>query len=154
MFLVSSLPNRKAASLLEQLTGSGTSVLIRSSDFNVTSELVAATYGVPRNMVKVLTQTECDLLETETAYRPESEGVLIHSGSCASFLGGLRAALCAAQGEHMARLVQAAAIILSAILGVVLAFAAGLGALGLGAVLGYQLAWCVLTLALPVLKKP
>ena len=25
---------------------------------------------------------------------------------------------------------------------------------GLGAVLGYQLAWCVLTLALPVLKKP
>lgn len=102
-------------------------MLIRSSDFNVTSELVAATYGVPRNMVKVLTQTECDLLETETAYRPESEGVLIHSGSCASFLGGLRAALCAAQGEHMARLVQAAAIILSAILGVVLAFAAGLG---------------------------
>lgn len=54
----------------------------------------------------------------------------------------------------MARLVQAAAIILSAILGVVLAFAAGLGALSLGAVLGYQLAWCVLTLALPVLKKP
>lgn len=154
MFLVSYLPNRKAASILEQLTGSGTSVLIRSSDFNVTSELVAATYGVPRNMVKVLTQTECDLLETETAYRPESEGVLIHSGSCASFLGGLRAALCAAQGEHMARLVQAAAIILSAILGVVLAFAAGLGALSLGAVLGYQLAWCVLTLALPVLKKP
>ncbi|MFQ7159616.1 MAG: hypothetical protein ACLRPX_08350, partial [Ruthenibacterium sp.] len=153
MFLVSYLPNRKAASILEQLTGSGTSVLIRSSDFNVTSELVAATYGVPRNMVKVLTQTECDLLETETAYRPESEGVLIHSGSCASFLGGLRAALCAAQGEHMARLVQAAAIILSAILGVVLAFAAGLGALSLGAVLGYQLAWCVLTLALPVLKK-
>ena len=147
MFLVSYLPNRKAASILEQLTGSGTSVLIRSSDFNVTSELVAATYGVPRNMVKVLTQTE-------TAYRPESEGVLIHSGSCASFLGGLRAALCAAQGEHMARLVQAAAIILSAILGVVLAFAAGLGALSLGAVLGYQLAWCVLTLALPVLKKP
>ena len=66
----------------------------------------------------------------------------------------MRAALCAAQGEHMARLVQAAAIILSAILGVVLAFAAGLGALSLGAVLGYQLAWCVLTLALPVLKKP
>ena len=154
MFLVSYLPNRKAASILEQLTGSGTSVLIRSSDFNVTSELVAATYGVPRNMVKVLTQTECDLLETETAYRPESEGVLIHSGSCASFLGGLRAALCAAQGEHMARLVQAAAIILSALLGVILAFAAGLGALSLGAVLVYQLAWCVLTLALPVLKKP
>ena len=50
MFLVSYLPNRKAASILEQLTGSGTSVLIRSSDFNVTSELVAATYGVPRNI--------------------------------------------------------------------------------------------------------
>ena len=51
-------------------------------------------------------------------------------------------------------LVQAAAIILSALLGVILAFAAGLGALSLGAVLVYQLAWCVLTLALPVLKKP
>ena len=92
MFLVSYRPDRRAAETLDSLAQSGISVLVQADDFNITAPLVAATYGIPEGTVKVLSQHEQDALETELAYRPESEGVMMHTGACASFLGGMRAA--------------------------------------------------------------
>ena len=154
MFIVSYKPSRSAAQILNRLTAGGISVLVQSEDFNVTSELVSATYRIPRGTVKVLSQPECDALNAETAYRATSEGVMIHDGSCASFLAGMRAASCAAQGERLARLVQAGAICFGAAVSVVLAFCSGLAGLGLGVVLTYQLAWTAFTIAMPLLKRP
>lgn len=154
MFVVSYRPSRAAAQILNRLTRSGISVIVQSDDFNVTSELVSATYRIGKGTVKVLSQPECDALNAETAYRATSEGVMIHDGTCASFLGGMRAASCAADGEHLARNVQAGAIIFSAVLSAVLAVFAALGGLSLGIVLLYQIAWAALTVALPLLKKP
>lgn len=154
MFIVSYRPSRSAAQILSRLTKSGISVIVQSDDFNVTSELMAATYRIGKGTVKVLSQPECDALDAETAYRATSEGVMIHDGTCASFLGGMRAASCAADGEHLARNVQAGAMIFSAVLGLVLAFFAALGGLSLGIVLLYQIAWAALTVAIPLLKKP
>lgn len=89
MFLVSYRPDRRAAETLDSLAQSGISVLVQADDFNITAPLVAATYGIPEGTVKVLSQHEQDALETELAYRPESEGVMMHTGACASFLGGM-----------------------------------------------------------------
>ena len=94
------------------------------------------------------------MLQAETAYRAESEGIMVHSGTCASFLGGMRAAASAASGERLARVVQAAAIFLSAAFGILLALYAGLSSISLGAVLLYQLAWALLTVAMPLAKRP
>ena len=154
MFLVSYKPSRGAARILNSLTRSGISVIVQSEDFNVTSSLVASTYRIPQSTVKVLSQPECDALNAETAYRATSDGVMIHDGSCASFLGGMRAASCAAAGEHLARSVQAGAILFSALVCVVLSFYAGLAGLSLGLVILYQLAWGAITVAMPVIKRP
>lgn len=154
MFLVSYKPSKGAAQILHRLASSGISVLVQSDDFNVTSELVSATYRIPQGTVKVLSQPECDALNAETAYRATSDGVMIHDGTCASFLSGMRAASCAATGEHLARTVQAGAIVFSAVVCVVLALCSGLAGLNLGIALLYQLAWCALTVAMAVMKKP
>ncbi|WP_367925621.1 hypothetical protein [uncultured Ruthenibacterium sp.] len=154
MFLVSYRPNAGARKILDRLAQSGISVLVQSDDFNVTSKLVASTYRIPKGTIKVLSRPECDVLQAETAYRAESEGIMVHSGTCASFLGGMRAAASAASGERLARIVQAAAIILSAGFGILLAFYAGLGSISLGAVLLYQMAWALLTVAMPLAKRP
>jgi hypothetical protein len=154
MFVVSYQPNMGAQDTLDRLGQNGISVLILSDDFNVTGPLVSATYGVPAGMVKVLSQPECDALLTQTAYRAESDGVMIHTGTCASFLGGLRAAACAASGERFARIIQATSIFLGAVAGAALALNAGLSGMALGAVLLYQLGWTLFTVAVPLAKKP
>ena len=154
MFLVSYAPNRGAARILNSLTRSGISVIVRSEDFNITSGLVANTYRIPQNTVKVLAQSEYDALNVETAYRATSDGVMIHDGSCKSFLGGMRAASCAAAGEHLARNVQAGAILLSAVVCLLLSFYAGLSGMSLGLVVFYQAAWSAITVAMPFLRRP
>ncbi|MFQ7003267.1 MAG: hypothetical protein ACLRRT_06035 [Ruthenibacterium lactatiformans] len=126
MFLVSYRPDRRAAETLDSLAQSGISVLVQADDFNITAPLVAATYGIPEGTVKVLSQHEQDALETELAYRPESEGVMMHTGACASFLGGMRAAARAAAGERLAGVVQTVAVALGAVLSVALGFYEGL----------------------------
>lgn len=154
MFLVSYRPDRRAAETLDSLTQSGISVLVQADDFNITAPLVAATYGLPEGTVKVLSQHEQDALEIELAYRPESEGVMMHTGGCASFLGGMHAAARAAAGERLAGVVQTAAAALGAALGLALCFYEGLTGLSLGAVLVYQLVWCGIIAAVPFAKKP
>lgn len=154
MFLVSYRPDRRAAETLDSLAQSGISVLVQADDFNITAPLVAATYGIPEGTVKVLSQHEQDALETELAYRPESEGVMMHTGACASFLGGMRAAARAAAGERLAGVVQTAAVALGAVLSVALGFYEGLTGLSLGTVLAYQLVWCAIIASVPFAKKP
>ena len=93
------------------------------------------------------------MLAPHTAYAETSEGCMTHMGSFASFVGGLRAAAGAAWGEKVASLVQAAGVGISCLLALVMAFTGGIGALGLPALVLYQAAWAVLTLAMPLLKK-
>lgn len=154
MFVVSYQPIDSARTILDRLAKNGTSVLVKSDDFNVTSQMVSSAYQIPLSTIKVLSQPECDALITQTGYRAESDGVMIHKGTCESFLGGMRAAGCAAEGERLARLVQTAAIALSAVFSLVLSFYAGLGGLALGAVLLYQVAWGLFTVAVPLSKRP
>lgn len=154
MFLVSYRPSRRAAEALSRLADSGASVLIQAEDFNITAQLVADAYGLPEGAVKVLSQAEQDALEAELSYRPESEGVMIHNGSCASLLGGMYAAARAAAGERLAGLALAAAVGMGIVAGVAISFSQGLAGLSLGLVLAYQLIWSAAIAAAPFLKKP
>ena len=83
----------------------------------------------------------------------EASGVMIHNGTCASFLGGLRAAARAAANENISSTVQTAAIIFSLIMCVVLSFSNGLTGLALLAIVLYHIGWCALTAVLPILFK-
>lgn len=154
MFLVSYTPNKTAGRILNSLTRSGISVLVQSEDFNLSRELVAQIYHISPTTVKVLNQIESDALDKKTAYRVSSDGIMIHDGSCQSFLGGMRGASCAADGEHLARNVQTISIFFSIVVCVLLSFYAGLSGLGLGIAAIYQLAWSAITVAMPVVKRP
>lgn len=154
MFLVSYRPSRRAAEALSRLAESGASVLIQAEDFNITAPLVTEAYGLPEGIVKVLSQPEQDALENELTYHPESEGVMIHGGTCASLLGGMYAAARTAAGEHLAGIVLACAAALGMASAVAISFSQGLAGLPLGLVLTYQLIWSAAIAAAPFLKKP
>ena len=98
-------------------------------------------------------EKERKTLGPELIFRPESEGVMTHLGSFASFVGGLRAAENAAAGEKLATMVQTAAVVFSCLIALGLTASGGLISLALPAVLLYQAAWTVLQLAMPLSKQ-
>lgn len=153
MFLVSYTPCEEIDEVLYNLTSAGISIVVKSDDFNITSNLISDLYGLKRNTVKVLNASERDVLAPKTAYLPESEGILTHLGSLSSFAGGLRAAAAASSGVNLSAFVQIAAVILGLILCLVLILSKSLVSISLTAVLLFQLAWTVLTVVLPFTKK-
>ena len=152
MFLVSYGPDEEMADTVEELRHGGISLLVKSSDFNITSDLVAECYGIDSSCVKVLSDSEVAALAPALSYLPESDGVMTHIGSFSSFIGGLRAAIAAAGAEHAASVVQASAVILALVLGLLLSVTTGLGSLSALAVLLYQLAWLILAVAVALTR--
>ena len=153
MFLVSYKANPEAAEILESLRHQGISVLLKSDDFSLNDELVAQVYDLPEGCIKVLSASERHTLAPMVEYRQSSEGCMGHLGSFVSFVGGLLAACGAASAERTSSLVQAAGIIVSALLALLLAFTGGTAALALPALILYQAAWAVLTLMIPMIKR-
>ena len=126
---------------------------MRSADFNITSALIADRYGISAESVKVLTGPELTSLNPSLSYLPESEGVMTHIGSFASFIGGLRAAIAAAGAEKAAAVVQTAAVVLGVLLSLLLSVTTGLGGLSPLAITLYHCAWLILTVAVPLMKR-
>ena len=153
MFLVSYKANEQAAHVLESLNRQGVSVLVKSDDFSLTTSLISQIYGLEEGSVKVLSGAERHALAPVTEYQQYSPGCMAHIGSFASFVGGLLAAAGAASAERTSSLVQAAGILVSVVLAVLLAFTGGMAALALSALVLYQAAWAVLTLMIPMLKR-
>ena len=84
--------------VIHSLYRRGISLLIKSDDCCLTEELIAQIYDLPQESVKILGQQERKTLGPELIFRTQSEGVMTHLGSFASFVGGLRAAENAAAG--------------------------------------------------------
>ncbi len=152
VFSLSYEANKIAASALKILTNSGINALIYSNDFNVSANLITKTYNISPQMIKILSQSEKELLTSQTEYIPESDGYMIHKNTVRSFIGGLRAASKAAQREKLANTVEFAGVLVAMILALILSFTGVLVSLSLYFVLIYQLAWCAITV-LPILLK-
>lgn len=145
--------DKTAKQTLDSLVKRGISILIKSDDCCLTEELVAEIYEIPVESIKILNQQERKILGPELIFRPQSQGIMTHLGSFASFIGGLKAAETAAAGEQLATIVQTASVIFSCIITIALAVSGGLISLALPAVLLYQASWTVLQLAMPLSKQ-
>ena len=146
-------PDPDTAAVLESLRQAGMSMIVDCDDFNCDVRLIEAVYGLPSGSVKVLDAAEREALAPATAWLPESEGNMLHLGSFASFVGGLEAAAGAAEGEYRASIVLAASVLISCVLAVIMSLAGGIVSLPLPALVLYQLAWAVLTLAFPLTRR-
>ncbi len=153
MFIVRYTADADVADTLKSLGRSGVSLLVQSSDMNLSAELVERVYDLPPGVVKVLGHKELEMLEPLTAYLPESEGVMTHIGSFSSFIGGIRAAAGCAAAEKMSNVVQIASAVLACVLCVLLVLSQGLAGLPVYIILVYQLGWTLLVSLLPFLRR-
>lgn len=153
MFLVSYKADQQAAEVLSELRHHGISVLVKSDDFSLNTQMVTEMYGLPEGCLKVLATSERRALEPLMEYSQYTEGCMGHIGTFASFVGGFLAASDAASAEKLSILVQTAGVAVSAILSILLAFTGGIAAIALPVLILYQAAWTVLTLVIPVIKR-
>lgn len=153
MFVLGYRADADVKEMLDEIYVSGLSLLVTSDDFNLTGERINTTYGIPTGCIKVLGAAESRQLAAHTAPRGGSEGAMAHATSFKGFIAGIRIAANAASMEKAAGILQAVSVILSALLVLVLTCTGGLGTLGLLTVLLYQLAWTVLILLLPLVKR-
>ncbi len=154
MFVVGYRPDTEVKELLDEVYISGLSLLVTSDDFNLTGDRINTVYGIPEGCIKVLGAAETERLAACTGYCSRATGAMLHTAtSLHSYLDGIRIAAAAAGMEKAACTLQTAAVIVSAVLVIVLTCTGGLGALGVAAVLLYQLAWLLLTLLLPFAKQ-
>ncbi len=153
MFVLGYRPDADVKEMLDEIYVSGLSLLVTSDDFNLTGERINTTYGIPSGCIKVLGAAESRQLAAHTACSTGCEGAMAHATSFKGFIAGIRIAANAAGMEKVANILQAVSVILTALLVLVLTCTGGLGALGLPTVLLYQLAWVVLILLLPLVKR-
>ncbi len=146
MYIVGYNANASTKRSLDGLIQSGFSVVIQSDDFNITSQKAANIYNLPSGSVKVLSQTEQDMLVGQTEYMPESEGYMVHSGTSKSFIGAIKAATQAARREKACNTVQIAAVLLSVVILLLMSVLGVIGSLSLTIIILYQLAWSAVTL--------
>lgn len=153
MFLLGYNGERKIAKGIATLRKANARLLVRAEDPTLTAERIEKAYHLEPGFVKVLSGEECAALEPATAYLPESEGCMVHLGSFASFVGGMRAAAGAAEAEQGACAIQFVSVLFSVALCLFLSVTGGMAGLSLLAVVLYQVAWSALTVALPLTKK-
>ncbi len=141
IYILGYKPNARAKKSLDSLLQAGFSIVIQSDDFNITSQKAMGIYGLPGGSVKVLSQSEQDMLAGQTDYMAESEGYMTHSGNCHSFITGLRAAAETQRKEKLANTVQIATVIVTIIILLVLCLLGVLSSLSIAVILMYQILW-------------
>ncbi len=153
MFLVSYVADEDIAMTLNILRQSEVSLLIRSDDFNITSELVSQKFEISPENLKVLNGKEDEIAQRYTNYLPDSEGIMTHFGTFSSFIGGLRAASAAESAERMASVLQTITVLISLMIAVVLSVTMGLHGLHSAIILAYQIMWMVITILVITIKR-
>ena len=153
MFLVKYSANNEVGGMLEDLSHSNVSLLINSEDFNISSTLIEKLYDLRPQSVKIMTQSDIDALKPSLAYAPKSTGAMKHLDSFSSLLGGLYAASSARDAEKSANIIQLVGAIIAMVVVVLLTVVQSITSFTLTAALLFVLAWLLLAVAIPLLRK-
>lgn len=153
MFLLGYTGERSVARSMATLRRENIRLLVTADDPTLTAERIEDAYRLERGFVKVLSAEERKALEPATLYLPAAEGCMVHLGSFASFVGGLKAAAGADEGERSACAVQTVSVLFSVAVALLLCFTGGLTGVSLVALLLYQIAWSALSVAITLTKK-
>lgn len=155
MFVVSYQSDPDIASLLKKTERNGLTILVRTSDANITEDAIESAFRLPPNEVKIINAVAGDIFKNCREEELESTpAYILHDGKTETFLRSLLAAFSLNSLIHVSAIVQTAAAAIGLAVLAVLAFASGLTQIGAVQIIVYQLFWTLVTLTVPKLKKP
>ena len=139
---------------LHRAEANGISVLVHSTDCNITNDLICSLYNVFYRTVKVLpTGLGTVLKECKSTFEETSRAYLITNGKTSAFLKAVSGSVQIKRNISLSIVIQLISVVLGVLLTATLALYAGVGVLGTLEVLIYSLFWGVATLVAPLIHK-
>ena len=140
---------------LQRAEANGISFLIRTTDFNITDDLVAKLYGLFYRSIKVLpTGLGHALKEAQSVLEENSRSYLITQGKASSLARAVSGSVRIKSNISLAIIIQLVAIVLGILIASALSLYADIGVMGTLEVLIYTIFWGVAAIAAPAIQKP
>ena len=140
---------------LQRAEKNGISFLIRTTDYNITDDLVAKLYNLFYRSLKVLpTGLGNALLEAQSVTEEKSRCYLITHGKTAGLARAVSGCVRIKQNISMAVIIQLIAVILGLLLAVPIVLYADVNVMGALEVGVYALFWTLAAVIAPALQKP
>lgn len=154
LFVVEYASDKQISVYLQRLEKYGVTILLRTSDPNITEALVERYFDLPHNLVKIINPVAGDMFRElcEEPPRPEPCAIL-HSGSTAAALRAFLAAFVLEEKYRLSQVLLYIGVGLGVLLMAVLSFFVGLGQAGIVELLIFELFWAAVVLLIPKFKK-
>lgn len=140
---------------LQRAEANGISFLIRTTDYNITDELIAKLYNLFYRSIKVLPTGLGNVLKEAQSVREESSrSYLITHGKAASLARAVSGSVRIKSNISLAIIIQLAAVVLGILIASTLSLYAGVEVMGSLEVLIYALFWTAAAIVAPAIQKP
>lgn len=153
MFVVGYKANPGIKASLKLMESKGISILVRTSDANITEELISNFFGLHKNAVKIISAVAGEMYRKERMKKRNAEAKIIHNGSVKSMLAAVNAAAGLYYSEGIVSAVQSGLSAFGVGLTALLAFISGFHQLQTYSLLIYQLVCFGIIYCFTALKK-
>lgn len=139
---------------LQRAETNGICFLIRTTDYNITNDLIAGLYNLFYRSIKVLPTGLGNVLkEAQNTHEESSRSYLITHGKVSSLSRAVSGSIKIKHNISLAVVIQLIAIVLAILLSATLSLYAGVGVMGSLEVLIYTLFWGAAAIIAPALQK-
>lgn len=140
---------------MQRAEANGISFLIRTTDYNITNDLVAALYNLFYRSIKVLpTGLGSVLKEAQSTKEETSRSYLITHGKAAALSRAISGSVRIKHNISLAIIIQLISIVLAILIASTLSLYAGVDVMGSLEVLLYALFWAIAAVVAPAIQKP
>ena len=155
MFVTRYTPDAQLKAEMQRAETNGISFLIRTTDYNVTNDLVAKLYDLFYRSIKVLPTGLGNVLkEAEDTVEETSRSYLITNGKAASLARAVTGCVKIKHNISLSIIIQLSAVIFGLLVASTLSLYAGVQVMGSLEVLIYALFWGAAAVFAPAVQKP
>lgn len=140
---------------LNRAQNSGISILVRTTDNNITADKIAKDFGMFYRSVKVLPTGLGNVYKEAAAEKEEkSRAYLSTRGNFLSLIRSISASVRIKSNIVLSVVIQLIAVVIGFLLGATISLYSGIGSIKITGFLLYSLFWIIATLVAPAIKKP
>lgn len=154
LFVVGYKPNNNTGKYLNKLEKYGVSVLVRTTDPNITESMIEQYFDLPRNFVKIINPVAGKLFkklyDTE---KPKDTCGIIHDGKVDTLLRAFLSVFAIHDKIKISTVLQCIGIGIGILVEALLSFTSGLSQAGVLQILIFEIVWTLLVIFIPKLKR-
>lgn len=154
MFIVSYEGNTALSPLIRCAEKNGVTLLVKTSDANITEDMICSALRLPPGSTKVLSAIAGEIFEEcRKEVKPNAQAHILHDGGAYSMLKALCAVFSLGSFKSVVTIMQTVGCAIGVAFTAVLSFTAGLSQISPLRIIFYQLFWAALTAVFIKFKK-